>query len=277
LIGMRVKDFAKTGRKVPEVGMGTYYDPMWIAAAFLGMRRGARAKVEAIKAGLDNGMLMVDTAEIYRSEPLVAQAMAGFKREEIFLATKVWSIHLHRDSLHKSFRNSLRRLKTNYIDLYQVHFPNPRIPIGETMSAMEEFVDEGSLRHIGISNFNLEQLKEAQGALSKHELASAQLDYSLVNRSIENEILPYCEREGIAVLAYYPLGHGKLATDARLDETAAKYNKTKSQIALRWLARKPSVFPIPRASRVGHVMENVEASGWEMSDDDADDLGKKFS
>jgi diketogulonate reductase-like aldo/keto reductase len=273
---MRLKDFGRTGRKVSEIGMGTYYDPLWIATAFVGWRRGASAKMEAIKAGLDSGVTLVDTAEIYRSEPLVAKALGGRKREEIFLATKVWPNHLGRDALVRAFNSSLKRLGTSYIDLYQVHWPNPMVPIRDTMAAMEQLVGEGRLRHIGVSNFNLEQVREAQSALPRSELSSVQLDYSLIHRNVEQEILPYCESEGIALLAYYPLGHGKLPKDSRLEKVSSGIGRTKAQVALRWLAGKPNVFPIPRASNPGHVMDDVGAGDWELSDGDRQELDLRF-
>ena len=273
---MRLKEFGRTGRKVSEIGMGTYYDPLWIATGFLGWRRGAGTKVEAIKAGLDSGITLVDTAEVYRSEPLVAKAMEGRKREEIFLATKVWPIHLRRDALIKAFNGSLRRLGTSYIDLYQVHWPNPRVPIEETMAAMEQLVGEGKLMHVGVSNFNLKQIKETQAALPKSGLTSVQLDFSLVQRSVEREILPYCEKEGIALLAYYPLGHGKLPGDARLEKVSSSNGRTKAQVALRWLAGKPSVFPIPRASSPEHVRDNAGAGDWELPEGDRQELDLQF-
>jgi diketogulonate reductase-like aldo/keto reductase len=270
------KEFAKTGRKIPEIGMGTYYDPIWITTAFLGWRRGAKSKVEGIKTGLENGVLFIDTAEIYRSEPLVAEAIRGMKREDLFLATKVWPNHLHRDALLRSFNNSLKRLGTSYIDLYQVHWPNPRVPIQETMSAMEQLISEGKLCYAGVSNFNLQQLEQAQSALPKSELASDQLDYSLVHRNVEEDILPHCDKEGIALLAYYPLGHGKLVSDTRLDPMSTKRGKTPAQVALRWLAEKPNVFPIPRASKLSHVIDNAGASDWGLSDQDMTELNQRF-
>lgn len=273
---MQLKEFGKTRLKVSEIGMGTYYDPFWIAAGYLGWRRGAASKIEAVRAGLDVGITLVDTAEIYRSEPLVAKAIAGLKRDEIFLATKVWSNHLESDDLTKAFDKSLERLGTSYIDLYQVHFPNSRVPIQETMSAMEKLVEQGKLMHIGVSNFNLDQLKEAQSALSKFELSSVQLDYSLVHRNVEKDILPYCDKEGIALLAYYPLGHGRLPSDSRLDSIGSRHGKTRAQVALQWLTGKTNVFPIPRASRSNHVRENSEASGWELSETDRAELDQAF-
>ena len=273
---MKHKEFAKTGRKLSEVGMGTYYDPLWIAAAFVGWRRGGAARIEAIRTGLDSGMTLVDTAEIYRSEPLVAEAIRGRKRDEIFLATKVWSNHLHRDALVRAFNGSLRRLGTSYIDLYQVHWPNPSVPIKETMGAMEELVRDGKLLHVGLSNFNLRQLEEARSALPKTELSSVQLDYSLLRRNVERDILPYCDRENIALLAYYPLGHGRLVSDSRLDGVSSRHGKSRAQVALRWLAQKANVFPIPRASRSQHVSEDTGASDWVLDDHDAAELESNF-
>ena len=266
---MNLKQFGKTGRMVSEIGMGTYYDPLWIASSFLGWRRGAAAKVEALRAGLDSGFTLIDTAEIYHTEPMVAEAIKGRKRDELFVATKVWSNHLHRDDVVKSLEKSLRRLSTTYVDLYQVHFPSGRVPIGETMAAMEELVGQGKVSAIGVSNYSLEQVREANSSLAKSQLASVQMPYSLVNRAIERDLLPYCEKEGIVVMAYYPLGHGKLASpNARVSELCKKYSKTQSQLALRWLAQKKNVFPIPRASRAAHVRENAGASGWELAAED---------
>ncbi len=273
---MKLKEFAKTGRKVSEIGMGTYYDPLWIATSFLGWRRGAAAKVKAMQAGLDAGITLVDTAEIYGSELLVAEAIRQKKREDVFLATKVWSNHLHREDLVRSFGKSLQRLGTSYIDLYQVHWHNPRVPIRETMSAMEELVRDGKLMHLGVSNFSLQQLQEANSALPKSQLSSVQLNYSLIHRNVERDILPYCDKEGTALLAYYPLGHGKLPSSSRLYAASAKHGKSRAQIALRWLARKPNVFPIPRASSQRHVIEDAGASDWDISDQDATGLEAKF-
>lgn len=273
---MKRKPFGKTGKEVSEIGMGTYYDPPWFATAYLGWRRGAGAKVSALKEGLGAGMTLIDTAEIYGSEPLVARALEGRGRDEIFVATKAWSNHLRRDSLKAALERSLRRLRLQYVDLYQVHFPNPRVPIRETMAAMEDLVRAGRVLHVGVSNFTIRQLQEANEALPKSQLTSVQLSYSLMERNVESEILPYCEREGIALLAYFPLAHGRLASDARLSPLSAKAGKTRSQIAFRWLATKENVFPIPRASNRAHVEENVGAGGWELPDGTASELADLF-
>lgn len=273
---MQNKPFGRTGRRVSEIGMGTYYDPLWIARAFLGWRSGSRDKTAALKSGLEAGLTLVDTAEIYGSEPLVAEALRGRRRDEVFVATKVWPNHLRRDALKRSLEKSLRRLELSYVDLYQIHFPNSRVPIGETMAGMEDLVREGKVLYVGVSNFNMRQLQEADQALPKSQLASVQMDYNLKNRRVEADILPYCDREGVALLAYFPLAHGGLASDSKLERVSTRLGKTPSQLALRWLAMKRNVFPIPRASRQAHVEENAGASGWELTANDAAELESAF-
>ena len=266
--------------KVSEIGMGTYYDPQWIATArTVGWMRGAASKVEALKAGLDGGINFIDTAELYGSEQLVAKAIRGRKREDLFIATKVWPNHLRRDALVHALEKSLKRLETPYVDLYMVHFPNARVPIEETMGAMEEMKDKGKLLSIGVSNFSLQQTIDANAALKKSQLASNQVQYSLVHRDIEADLLPYCESNKISIITYYPLGHGKLASAgqrSKMDAICKAYSKTPPQVALNWLVTGRNVFAIPRASRAEHVRENLGASGWEMKPEDRAQLEAAF-
>jgi len=265
--------FGRSGVKVSAVGMGTYYDPAWIVLSRLGILRSRRLKVQALRLGLENGINLIDTAEIYGSEPLVAEAIRGFNRDELFIATKVWPTHLKYNSVIKAARNSARRLGVRYIDLYQVHFPNRRVPITETMRAMEQLVDEGLIRFIGLSNFNLNQVIEAQGALKKYEVVSLQMPYSLIDRRIEADIIPYAKRENLAILCYYPLGHGRLIREFPRDlvEMVSRNHgpRTPAQIALNWIITKhENAFPIPRASNPMHVRENLGAVGWRLSDEE---------
>lgn len=271
------KQFGKTGRAVTEIGMGTYYDKPWIRVAKHGVALGASRKIKAIRAGLDGGMNLIDTAEAYFSEPFVAKAIKGRKRDELFIATKVWLDHLHRDDLIAALERSLRRMETTYVDLYQVHFPNSSVPIAETMGAMEEMLDKGKIRAIGVSNFSLAQMIEANSALRKSELAASQVNYSLVHRKVEKDIIPYCQQNGLAVLAYYPLGHGTLAKPSpKMDAICGRNSKTAAQVALNWLVSKPNVFAIPRASRAQHVVEDLGGSGWRLSDGDIAELEREF-
>ena len=270
---MEYRVFGRRGVKVSAVGMGTYYDPVWIVLSRLGILRSRRLKVQALRLGLENGINLIDTAEIYGSEPLVAEAIRGFNRDELFIATKVWPTHLKYNSVIKAARNSARRLGVRYIDLYQVHFPNRRVPITETMRAMEQLVDEGLIRFIGLSNFNLNQVIEAQRALKKYEVVSLQMPYSLIDRRIEADIIPYAKRENLAILCYYPLGHGRLIREFPKDlvEMVSRNHgpRTPAQIALNWIITKhENAFPIPRASNPMHVRENLGAVGWRLSDEE---------
>jgi len=270
------REFGKTGVKVSAIGMGTYYDFMSILSGrSLGYIRKRGDKVAALRKGIDLGINLIDTAEVYQTETLVAEAMRGYDREELFIATKALFINLRYDKVLKAAERSLRRLDTNYIDLYQIHQPSPWVPIKETMMAMEKLVEDGKVRYIGVSNFSLRQLEEAQGAMSRNELASNQVEYNLKVRRIENDLLPYCERNKIAVLAYRPVAHGALVKPSgnlrvAMDAISKKHGeKTPSQIVLNWLlCKNTNVFPIPRASRQKRVEENVGAMGWKMDGED---------
>ena len=262
---------------VTEIGMGTYYDKPWIRVAKHGWSIGASRKIESLRVGLDGGIKLIDTAEAYYSEHFVAKAIRGRRRDELFIATKVWLDHLHHDDLVRALEKSLERLELSYVDLYQIHFPNSSVPIRETMGAMEELVEKGKTISIGVSNFSIEQMLEANSALAKSEIASAQLNYSLVHRKFEKDIIPYCQENKIAVLAYYPLGHGTLAKPGpKLEAICRRNSKTPAQVALNWLASRPGVFAIPRASRPKHVKENLGGSDWRLSESDNSELEREF-
>jgi diketogulonate reductase-like aldo/keto reductase len=262
--------------KVSSIGMGTYYDTPWIMGSHIFKQRQDRKdKVAALKRGIELGISLIDTAEMYNTEPLVAEAIQGRDRDTLFISTKIWITHLKHNQVLKAAKRSLAKLQCSYIDLYQIHWPNPMVPVKETLRAMEKLVDEGKVRYIGVSNFSLSRMKESQEALSKYELVSNQMEYSLKVKTIETDLLSYCERNGVAVLAYRPVAHGALANPsgklkAVVDEISQKHDgKTPAQIALNWLVNKSKeVFPIPRASRPERVMENANALGWGLDQED---------
>jgi len=160
---MDYREFGKTGFKASVIGMGTYCDPSYIILAKLfHLHPSKRLKVNALRKGIELGINLIDTAEIYETEGIVSEAIRGFKRDELFIATKVWPTHLHYDSVLKATERSLKRLNCSYIDLYQIHFPNPLVPLEETMRAMNRLIDDGKVRYVGVSNFSLEELKKAQ-------------------------------------------------------------------------------------------------------------------
>lgn len=239
--------------------------------------------VEALRLGLDLGMTLVDTAEMYgsgHSEEVVSKALEGWQKP-VFIASKVSPSHFGHDDLLRSARKSLDRLRSKQMDLYQLHWPNPRIPIAETMRAMEKVVKDGLARLIGVSNFSVAQMKEAQSALSREEIVSNQVEYSLVNRAVEKEILPYCQREKLTLIAYSPLGQGRIVNGRggkfkTLDEVASRLGKSRSQVALSWLLQHDSVVVIPKASDEKHVTENAGVSGWKLGAEDFREIDRAF-
>lgn len=240
--------------------------------------------VEALSYGLDRGMSLIDTAEMYgsgHSEEVVSRAVEG-RRDSVFVASKVSPGHFAYDDVLRSAQKSLKRLRLKHMDLYQLHWPNPSVPISETMKAMEKLANDGLIRYIGVSNFSVQEVKEAQHALSKNRIVSNQVEYHLLERSIESDLIPYCQREGVTVIAYSPLGQGKIpkgrgAAFDQLDEVAAKLRKSRNQVGLNWLLNKDSVVVIPKAIQKEHLAENATACGWKLSKSDYELISKAFS
>ncbi len=251
---MEFKFLGSSRVPLPDIGLGTW---------------NYTGGIEPIRAGVERGGCFLDTAENYGTEELVGEAIRGC-REKVFVATKVAPRNFRRADLIRAADNSLRRLGTDYIDLYQLHWPNLKVPIEETMAAMEELVDAGKIRFIGVSKFSVRRLKRAQAALSKYKIASNQVRYSLIDRSIERDLLEYCQRNAITVIAFSPLGLNfsnlQLADpEGVLHQVAQSAGKTEAQVALNWLIAKDNVVAIPKASSVSHALEDCAASGWRLS------------
>ena len=191
-------------------------------------------------------------------------------RHEVFIATKVSQSHFRRDDLIEAANNSLSQLRTDHIDLYQLHWPNPSIPIGETMEAMDRLVDEGKVRFIGVSNFSVAQLQDAEAA-SRNSIVSNQVPYSLADRRIERELMSYCREHNVTIIAYCPLarGIGNLRRSLKgsvLQKIAQEAGKTEAQVALNWCLSKENVIAIPKSDSVERTEENCRASGWRLSE-----------
>jgi diketogulonate reductase-like aldo/keto reductase len=273
------KELGKKHTKIPAIGQGC----MGIGGYLSKESLHDDNQIKALRLGIELGMTFLDTAEAYgngHSEEIVGRSVEGI-RDKVFIGTKVSPEHLSYDALLRSAEGSLRRLKTDYIDLYQVHWSNPKIPISETMRAMKRLLKAGKIRYVGVSNFSLKELKEAQAAISEDEIVSAQVEYNLFDRTIENSILPYCEREGITTIAYSPLDQGKIASgDKRIEALqmiANKYNQTMVQVALNWLISHPSVIAIPKATNPAHIKENAAAADFELSGEDFKKISEIFA
>lgn len=262
----------RSGERVPIIGMGT-----WKMGD--GKAETHRAEVEALEKGIELGMKLIDTAEVYasgRSETVVGEAIRGI-RDKVFVASKVSPEHFAYDDVLASCEASLQRLGVDYIDLYQLHWPNPRIPIQETMKAMDELVSRGKIRYIGVSNFSVRQTIEAQESLPRSELVSNQVRYSPTYREIESDLLPFCEKEKITVIAYSPLDLGQIPADRVPKQILRKYEMTPAQIILNWVTYPEQVIAIPKASRLEHVEENATSLDVRLSEEDYQALSRAFS
>lgn len=264
---MEYKTFP-SGIKIPVVGIGTWEMGEDISED--------DKNIEAIKESIRLGMAHIDTAESYaagHAEELVGRAIKSFDRKNLFITTKVHPEHLRFNQVLKAAKASLKRLDTDYIDLYLIHWPNPEISLKETMSALGLLVDDGFVKHIGVSNFSVKLLEEAQSH-SKNKIVANQVEYNLLNREPEKELLSFYQEKNIMLTAYQPLARGKLAKPGfvLLDELAKKYSKTQAQISLNWLISKPNVVAIPKSSNLKHLKENLGAIGWKMEKKDIERL-----
>ncbi|MHA1596075.1 MAG: aldo/keto reductase [Candidatus Asgardarchaeia archaeon] len=225
------------------------------------------------------GMWLIDTAEFYgagHAEEVVGMAIEAFDRDEVFVVTKVWHTNLRYNDVIKAAERSLKRLKTDYIDLYLVHWPNPNIPLRETMKAMEKLVEDGMVLYVGVSNFDVSLMEEARSYFSHTDIVANQVKYNLLDRNVEKDVLPYCQEERITLIAYTPLEKGLLANDPFLSEIGKKYGKTSAQVALNWLISKDMVVAIPKAIEMEHIEENAGAMGWQLSEEDMKLIDEKF-
>ena len=231
-----------TSQEIPKIGFGTWR-----------FRGGAGVLKRAVELGAG----FVDTAEVYGTEAIVGGEIAPF-RDKMLVATKVSPENLRYDALIEHAEASLRSLKISVIDLYQVHWPNPEIAIAETMRAMETLVADGKVRFIGVSNFSTSQMKEAQDSLTSNPLVANQVQYSLVSRDIEDDVLPYCQENHITVIAYSPMAKGAFdSPNDTLRKVAADIGATPAQVMLSWVISHEGVMAIPKTDSVERVDEAV--------------------
>jgi diketogulonate reductase-like aldo/keto reductase len=241
----------------------------------------------AIKTAVGLGMTHINTAEVYgdgHAEELVGEAIREFDRGALFITTKVKWTNLRYADVIEAAGRSLRRLGTNYVDLYLVHAPNSSVPIEETIKAMDYVAKNKLARFIGVSNFSVKQIEEAQQH-AENKIAANEIEYNLLVRDsggatkdVESRIIPYCQKNDIAVIAYKPLARGELAKPGikLLDDLAKKYGKTQAQIAINWLISKPNIVTIPKATKTEHLKENSGAIGWKLSRKDTEMLDHDF-
>lgn len=266
---MWYKAIGHLGEKISVIGHGCSWGrESW--ASGLGEKR-----IELIRHGIELGINLIDTAEIYGegySEEVIGRALQGSLRKKAFIATKVSPENLSREAVIRSAESSLKRLKTDTIDLYQIHWPNPKISFSDTFSGLSRLIQDGKIRYTGVCNLSFFQFQELRHQLSDISLDSLQAEYNLFDRSAEGELLPYCQKHKLLFIAYAPLNRGQMTgfkeKENRLQKIADKYKKTKAQVALNFLASHSPVVTISTMSSKQHLEENASACDFELSEED---------
>jgi len=252
----------KTGAKVPVLGLGTWR---------MGERKPERAaEVKAVKLGLELGLRLIDTAEMYGeggAEEIVGEAM-GKLRDEVYLVSKVYPHNASRKGAIAACERSLKRLKTDRLDLYLLHWRGS-YPLAETVEAFETLKKDGKIRAWGVSNLDTGDMDELAGVPGGEHCVANQVLYHLGSRGIEWQLLPRCQKSKVMVMAYSPLGQGPLLRKPALGKLAGKHGCDPAAVALAWVLRQPGVVTIPKAARPEHVHANLAALDVKL---DAEDL-----
>jgi diketogulonate reductase-like aldo/keto reductase len=263
-------------RGVPVLGQGTWR---------MGEKKTAHAdEVAALRLGIDLGMTLIDTAEMYGegdAEKVVADAIEG-QRDRVFVVTKVYPHNASRSKLPKACERSLKRLRIEVIDLYLLHWRGS-VPLTETVETFEQLRSAGKIRRWGVSNFDIDDMQELVGLdrrASRGKLgacAANQVLYNLENRAIESGLLPWSQKNNIPIIAYSPVGHGRgLLERATLKKIAKRHDATPAEIALAWALRQPDVIAIPKASSKAHVRDNAQSVDIQLTEQDFADIDRAF-
>jgi diketogulonate reductase-like aldo/keto reductase len=268
VLTMRAVDLP-SGETIPVLGLGTWH----LAEG----RHPPEVELDALRTGLDLGMTLIDTAELYgegASERLVGRAIAG-RRDEVFLVSKVMPGHATYDGTLAACDASLRRLGTDRLDMYLLHWRG-QVPLEETVSAFEELKRSGRIRHWGVSNLDIGDMNELTAIPGGRDVETDQVLYNLTRRGIEWNLLPAAQRIGLPIMAYSPIEQGRLAGHPVLQGIGRRHRATSTQVALSWVIAHPGVCAIPQAGTPRHVRENFDALRVTLRQDDAAALDAAF-
>ena len=256
-------------RNIPILGQGT-----WRMGEKASQKQ---AEITALKLGIDLGMTLIDTAEMYGeggAEKIVAEAIA-LRRQEIYLVSKFYPYNATYEGLIAACDRSLSRLKTDYLDLYLLHWRGS-VPLMETLAGLQHLQQAGKILDYGVSNFDTNDLEEAESLPGGKKIVTNQVLYNLKRRGIEWDLLPWCKQRHIPVMAYSPVEQRAFVDDSKLDAIADKYNATSTQIALSWLLHQENIIAIPKATNKVHVRENRAALDIKLTEEDVQRLDQAF-
>lgn len=258
-----------TGQPIPVLGMGT-----WRMGENASRRQ---TEIDALRRGLDLGLSLIDTAEMYGeggAEAVIAEAV-GDRRLEVFLVSKVYPHNASRQGVVVACERSLKRLKTDYLDLYLLHWRGS-VPLSETLQAFQSLRQAGKIRSYGVSNFDVADLEAASPLQGGNGIATNQVLYNLMRRGIERNLLPWCRQRGIPIMAYSPIEQGRLLNHPALTTIGQERGVTAAQVAIAWLLHQENVVVIPKSSRVEHVEQNIAALDLKLSAEELAALDKAF-
>jgi len=257
------------GERVPALGQGTWH---------MGeTRRIMEQEAAAVRLGIELGMTLIDTAEMYGNggaEEMVARAAEGL-RDDLFIVSKVYPHNASRTGVIAACERSLARLRTDRIDLYLLHWRGS-IPLAETLAGFEQLMRDGKIRHYGVSNFDRADMTEWVALKGGESVAANQVLYNLSRRGPEWDLLPWCRERGIAIMAYTPLGQGSLLHNRTLADIARRSDATPAQVALAWLLRQEGMIVIPKAAHLDHVRDNCSALNVLLTEEDLAALDRAF-
>ena len=259
-----------SGKEIPVLGQGTWR---------MGERANQKqAEIDALRLGIDLGMTLIDTAEMYGeggAEKVVAEAIKDC-RDEVYLVSKFYPYNASYDGLIKACDRSLSRLKTDYLDLYLLHWRGS-IPLSETLKGLQHLKQAGKILDYGVSNFDTDDMEEAASLSGGKEIVTNQVLYNLMRRGIEWDLLPWCKKRDIPIMAYSPVEQRAFVNNSQLRDIAAKHDATSTQIALSWLLHQDNVISIPKATNPDHVRENRAAGDIKLTEEDLQELDRMFA
>ncbi|MBW2334258.1 MAG: aldo/keto reductase [Deltaproteobacteria bacterium] len=274
---MRYTKLGNTNVEIPVVGQGT----TGAGSKAIATPESIKKRIDVLRYGIDLGMNLLDTADSYEdehTEEIVGQIVHGI-RDKVFVCTKFEPKNNSYNGIIQSIEESLKRLKTDYIDLYQVHWPNPSIPIYETMSALTRLVEQGKIRFIGVCNFSPEEISEADKCLDNDSIVSVQAELNMYNRIIEKSLIPYCVEYKKTILAYSIFNQGQFLGNEQIQfisQLAEKYGVSDHQIILNWVLSKPPIIAVLRSMSFRNTLSNAKAIEFELGPEDINRLDSLF-
>ena len=258
-----------SGREIPLLGQGT-----WRMGEKASQKK---AEIDALRLGLDLGMSLIDTAEMYGeggAEKVVAEAISG-RRDEIFLVSKVYPFNASYRGVISACDRSLSRLKTNYLDLYLLHWRGS-VPLSETLRGLQHLQQAGKILDYGVSNFDLDDMEEAMSLSGGNDIAANQVLYNLMRRGIEWDLLPWCKKRNIPIMAYSPVEQKAFVNHSQLKAISSRHKATTTQIALSWLLHQDNIIAIPKATNPKHIKENHAAWNIKLTEEDIIEIDRVF-